>query len=88
VRPKFRFSYWLTSQQMKSSSGGLPLENAPRKETGIGCLFSPKKTTDTGFFLELGPGGNKTRLIDKDSLEARLGRSPDLADAMIQSFAF
>jgi hypothetical protein len=38
--------------------------------------------------VELWLGGNKRRLIDKDSLEARLGRSPDLADAMIQSFAF
>jgi hypothetical protein len=32
--------------------------------------------------------GKQTRLIDKDELQARLGRSPDLADALIQSFAF
>jgi hypothetical protein len=29
-----------------------------------------------------------TRLIDKETLCARLGRSPDLADALIQSFAY
>jgi len=32
--------------------------------------------------------GRKTRLIDKQELRDRLGRSPDLADALIQSFAF
>ena len=30
----------------------------------------------------------KTRLIDKQELRDRLGRSPDLSDALIQSFAF
>jgi hypothetical protein len=32
--------------------------------------------------------GKKTRLIDKEDLQTRLGRSPDLSDALIQSFAF
>ncbi len=32
--------------------------------------------------------GNKTRLIAKDDLLIRLGRSPDRGDALIQSFAF
>jgi len=32
--------------------------------------------------------GNKTRLIPKEDLLAKLGRSPDRGDALIQSFAF
>ena len=32
--------------------------------------------------------GNQTRLIKKDDLLVRLGRSPDRGDALIQSFAF
>jgi hypothetical protein len=32
--------------------------------------------------------GKQTRLVDKQELMDRLGRSPDLADALIQSFAF
>jgi hypothetical protein len=32
--------------------------------------------------------GNKTRLLDKETLCANLGRSPDRGDALIQSFAF
>jgi hypothetical protein len=32
--------------------------------------------------------GKQTRLIGKEELQARLGRSPDLSDALIQSFAF
>jgi hypothetical protein len=32
--------------------------------------------------------GKKTRLIEKQELKDRLGRSPDLSDALIQSFAF
>jgi hypothetical protein len=32
--------------------------------------------------------GNQTRLIKKEDLLVRLGRSPDRGDAMIQSFAF
>jgi hypothetical protein len=33
-------------------------------------------------------GDRQTRLVEKESLIDRLGRSPDLADALIQSFAF
>jgi hypothetical protein len=33
-------------------------------------------------------GDRQTRLVDKEALMDRLGRSPDLADALIQSFAF
>jgi hypothetical protein len=33
-------------------------------------------------------GDRQTRLVDKQELMDRLGRSPDLADALIQSFAF
>ena len=32
--------------------------------------------------------GKQTWLVDKQELMDRLGRSPDLADALIQSFAF
>jgi hypothetical protein len=32
-------------------------------------------------------GDRQTRLVDKEALIDRLGRSPDLADALIQSFA-
>ncbi len=32
--------------------------------------------------------GNKTRLIDKDALKDKLGRSPDLGDALIQTFSY
>jgi hypothetical protein len=32
--------------------------------------------------------GYQTRLIPKEAVVVRLGRSPDRADALIQSFAF
>ena len=38
--------------------------------------------------LEYDLVGNKTRLIEKGELRDRLGRSPDVADALIQSFAW
>jgi hypothetical protein len=40
------------------------------------------------LLLRYSLSGKQTRLIDKDELQARLGHSPDLADALIQSFVF
>lgn len=68
-----RAEMWMTMAEWVRNGGALP--NMPEL---VGELTTPTYTFANGKF----------QLEDKDQVKARLGRSPDLADALALTFAF